>query len=538
MKQLTAAGDCGIFLPLDRACGRGTPVKNRIFLFLLVFCIVSGLWATEKETEAPKQTEAEPKAMIVRAFVELGIEMSIAAVNYWDKYTKFLEDWQFTLTWKDQKRKFFTSEGLRLDSNNMRLNWTHAWAGAIYYSWGRSNRLGSFTSFLFSAGGSLVWEYVAEWREISSINDHVFTWLGGPAIGEPLFQIASHFRSRPGLANRLACLLFNTPLGINDFLDGKCRPPRLPSRDWSDFCLSLGGKHGPESQADNDSSHAALDLDLRLATLPGYGRPGSASGYSRRPIENEFRFSMSFNRRLVEEFSLHTRCVLGGWWWRRVRAGEDGRLRGAELWLGPVMGWEFMQKRPVAPYDGDDLGLTDPWMEREQPTRFTDKFSTVHLIGPAFHLAGYGGGVTARLDLEASLDFSMINSLPYNGYSAGHYVWGVKTTLHNWGYYYALGYSLGGRFDLRRGALRAEAGVHYQRFHSIQGLDRFQDDVLDDSRLSDSRFVYSAGLSLAIPRSPFFLSLNLEGIDRWGRFHEVSAKNHELRFFYRLGVIF
>jgi hypothetical protein len=132
----------------------------------------------------------------------------------------------------------------------------------------------------------------------------------------------------------------------------------------------------------------------------------------------------------------------------------------------------------------------------------------------------------------------MIHSLAYNDYSAGHDVWGVKTTLHNWGYYYSLGYTLGGRLDLRRGPWRAEAGVRYQRFHSIQGLDRFQDDLLDDSRLSDSRFEYSAGLAAAIPRTPLFLSLNLEGIDRWGRFHEVARRNHELRLFYRLGVSF
>ena len=86
--------------------------------------------------------------------------------------------------------------------------------------------------------------------------------------------------------------------------------------------------------------------------------------------------------------------------------------------------------------------------------------------------------------------------------------------------------------------MRAEAGSRYQRFASIQGLDRFQNDIRDDSRLRDSRFSYNAGLSLAIPRSPLFLSLNLEGIDRWGRFHEVSATSRELRFFYRLGASF
>jgi len=513
-------------------------VKNKKLLFLVIFFIVFGLWANEKKTVGQNREETKPAAKVGRAFLEIGINLAVSAVNYWQKYAKFIEDWQFNLTWKDQKRKFFTSEGLRLDSNNLRLNWTHAWSGALYYNWARSNRLSPFASFLFSSGGSLIWEYVAEWREISSINDHVFTWAGGPAIGEPLFQIADHFRSRPGFANRIACLLVDPVLGINDFIEGRSRGPRLPSRDLSDFRFSLGGKHGPASPVDNASGHAAFDLDLRLVTLPGYGRPGSGSGYSRQPIANEYRISVSFNERLVEEFSARTSCVLGGWWWQHVRTDENGTLHGAESWLGWVMAWDLFQKKPIAPYDGDELGMTDPWFAREQPTRYTDKYSSIHLIGPAYSITGYSGRLTARLDLEATVDFSMINSLAYNAYSAGHDVLGVKTTLHNWGYYYSFGYSLGGRLDLRHGALRAEAGIYYQRFHSIQGLDRFQEALIDDSRLGDSRLIYSSGLSVAIPRTPLFLSLNLEGIDRWGRFHEVCIKNHELRFFYRLGVQF
>jgi hypothetical protein len=513
-------------------------VKNKILLFLMLFFFITGLWSAEKKAVIKSQEENQPAPKLGRAFLEIGITTIVTAISYWIKYANFIEDWQFTLTWKDQKRKFFTSEGLRLDSNNLRLNWTHAWSGALYYSWARTNRLSPFVSFLFSAGGSILWEYFAEWREISSINDHVFTWAGGPAIGEPMFQIADHFRSRPGLANRIASLLFNPPMAINDFMDGKSRMPRLPALDWSDFRFSLGGKRGPASPVDNASGHAASDLDLRLVTLPGYGRPGSGSGYSRQPLDNEFQVSFSFNERLVEEFSVRTRCVLSGWWWKNVSAGENGALHGSEFWLGAVMGWDLFQKKTVAPYDGDELGMTDPWFEREQPTRYTDKYSSIHLIGPAFNWTGHSGRLSACLDLDATLDFSMINSLAYNAYSAGHDVWGVKTTLHNWGYYYALGYSLGGRFDLRHGALRAEAGIRYQRFHSIQGLDRFQERITDDSRLSDSRLVYSAGLSAALPRTPFFISLNFEGIDRWGHFHDVSMKNHELRFFYRLGVNF
>ncbi len=132
----------------------------------------------------------------------------------------------------------------------------------------------------------------------------------------------------------------------------------------------------------------------------------------------------------------------------------------------------------------------------------------------------------------------MINSLALNEYSAGHEIWGVKTTLNNWGYYYSLGYSLNAGLDLRFGALRAEAGVRYQWFSSIQGSDRFQEQVTDDSRLRDSRLACKASLAAAIPRTPFFLSLNLENIERRGRFHDVSVRNNELRFFYRMGISF
>jgi len=509
--------------------------KTIVLLFLLAFSVLLLPAARDGDESASPE---EIRAKTGRAFIEMGLNWGISAVNYNIKYSKFIEDWQFELTWKDQKRKWFTSEGLRLDSNNLRLNWTHAWSGAIYYSWARTNRLGVFPSFLFSSVGSLLWEYLAEWREITSINDHVYTWMGGPAIGEPLFQIGDHFRRRRGALARLAQALVDPPLAINDLLDGKNRLPRLPIDDPGDFRLRLGGKQGPVSPATGRRGHPFVDLDLRLVSLPGYGRPGSGSGFSRLPLDSGYRIAFSFNNDLIEEFSASTRCVLGGWWQRSVREEEGGALRGSEWWLGAVTAWDFWQKKPVAPYDGNELGMTDRWFERERPTRYADKFSTLHLVGPAFDWTGYAGKLSARLGAEATLDFGMVNSLAYNDYTALHDPWGVKTTLHNWGYYYSLGYSLGGRLDLRRGPGRAEAGGKYQTFRSIQGLDRYQDQLLDDSPLRDSRLAYDAGLSLAFPRSPLFLSLRLEGLGRRGRFHVVSRRESELRLFYTMGLRF
>jgi hypothetical protein len=513
-------------------------MKKKLLLPMLLVSLAFGLVGAENRDSRPDTTPEKPAKKTLRAVLELGVNLAGTAAYYWANYKDFLEDWQFTLTWEDQKRKLFTSEGFRLDSNRLVTNTIHSWAGASYYGCARANGLSPITSLLFSTAGSIIWEYVAEWREISSINDHIFTSLGGLTFCEPLHQISSHFRSRPGFANRVACLLVNPLVAANDILDGKKRPARVPTEDWGDFRISLGGKEGPVSPADGSSSHLALDIDLRLVSLPGYGRPGSGSGYCKQPLASDYRVSAGFSGRMYEEINADTRCVMGGWFWKDVRADETGALHGSEFWLGWFTAWDFFQKKAVVAYDGKWLGKAEAWLERERPTRFTDKLSALHLVGPTFNWTAHAGALSARFDLDASFDFSMINSLAFNEYTALHDDWGVKTTLHNWGFYYSLGYSLNSRLDLRLGTWRAEAGLKYQSFYSIQGKDRFQEQVTDDTRLSDFRLKYYGALSTAIPRTPLFLSLRLEGIDRRGSFHEVTAKDHELRLFYRLGVNF
>lgn len=511
-------------------------MKRKIALLVLALWLARGLAAADGGGEARHSPSKRRNTGV--ALLEMGVNIAISAANYWQKYTHFLEDWQFTLSWRDQQRKFFRSEGLRLDSNNFRLNWTHGLSGALYYSWGRSNGLSVAESALFSVGGSFFWEYFAEWREISSINDHVLTCFGGIDSGETIFLIGNHFRRRPGFLNRLGEMLFNPFLAFNDMVVGSWPGPRVPQEDWHDFRLLLGGRHGDvPMDLERSPGETALGLDMRLVLAPGYGRAGSGQGFSRGPLDTEALFNISTSRHGVEEFSVATRTVLFGWWWQRVRAAGGG-LRGRYLWLGGVSAWDVFQKRPVAPYDGNDLGHTEQWFPIPQPAQFTDKGSTVHLFGPALTLTQYAGAFTARLDLQASLDFSLVNSLAYNAYSADHDVWGVKSTLHNWGYYYALGYSAEARLHGEVGPLQAWAGVKYQHCASIEGLDRFQASILDDGRLRDSRLTGQAGLALRLGRTPLLLQARLEGIERRGSFHEVRARTRETRFVYQLGISF
>ena len=230
---------------------------------------------------------------------------------------------------------------------------------------------------------------------------------------------------------------------------------------------------------------------------------------------------------------------MAGWWWKNVREDENGELHGSESWLGPVMAWDFFQKKPIVPYDGNDLGMTEPWFDREQPTRYTDKLSSIHLIGPAFDWTGYAGRLQRPARPRGDPRFQH-GQLPGLQRLFGRpRRLGREDDPAQLGLLLFAGLHPGG--PARRAPRRAGApkpGCATSASVPSRGSTASRTTCCDDSRLRDSRFSYNAGLSAAIPRTPLFLSLNLEGIDRRGRFHEVERKSHELRFFYRLGVSF
>ncbi|MCR4396222.1 MAG: DUF3943 domain-containing protein, partial [Candidatus Saccharicenans sp.] len=192
---------------------------------------------------------ANPRPRWGRAGLELAAMMSYSQARYWIRYSRFIEDWQYHLTWEDQRRRFFTTEALRFDSNAFYLNWTHAFAGMLYYEFARSNHLSWLQSTLFSVGGSLYWEYIVEWREIISINDNIMTAVGGISLGESWFQMGRYFINSKNPVGRLLSWL-NPFLKLNGWLDRK-RP--LPAYHYhfnpssQDVYLFLGYRNAPLS---------------------------------------------------------------------------------------------------------------------------------------------------------------------------------------------------------------------------------------------------------------------------------------------------
>ena len=134
----------------------------------------------------------------------------------------------------------------------------------------------------------------------------------------------------------------------------------------------------------------------------------------------------------------------------------------------------------------------------------------------------------------------MVNSLPYDRFTESHDPGGVKTTLLDWGYYYALGMTLAtdAAVDWRQWHFRGAAS--YQWYDSIQGLDRYQylGLVTEDFKLRDTRLVWRCSLGYRLRGTPFELGLAAEGIGRWGRLLDLRDHYTEYRYFYQLRVVF
>jgi hypothetical protein len=508
------------------------------------------------ETAKPVKPEKSLRPHTGRAFIVSAALITASTIDYWRTYANFKEDWQFKFTWKDQKRRFFTAESPKFDSNSFWFNWSHAFSGAGYYNMGRTNGLNSRASFLFSLGLSTLWETVCEWREIISTNDMIFTPFGGPAIGEPLFQVSSYFSHRKGILNRLAETVFNPFLAGNNWFDRKAGPAANsgPDPSWHSFSLFAGLKECVVSPAGTTAVPASvtghrefnLGLEMETNTVPGYGRAGTFRHSLPDALSSRIFFDLSFSPDGMEEFQVRSQAVLFGRAWQSLNERPDGTLSGHSASVGFGTAFEVYRKRPVAWYDssaevpGGGPALSDARFVRPTPTQFTDKMSVISPLGGVLALALFGPHLHVRWTSEVYGDFALVNALAYNRFTENHDASGVKSTLLNWGYYYGLGMTLASAVAADWHQWRLHGGASYQFYGSIQGQDRYQflGIVTDDSRIHDTRLVWRFKLGYRVHRTPFELGVAAEGIGRRGRLLDIRERYRESRFFYQLRIVF
>jgi len=473
----------------------------------------------------------------------LGIWL-VDSIRYWVTYSQWIEDWQFELTWEDQKKRFFSFTANKFDSNPFFTNWTHVLSGAMYYNFARYYGLNKLESLLFEFCSSAWWEYVTEWREVISVNDNFFSGIGGLPFGEVLFQIGSYFSNKPGTINKIVGYIFNPIIALNDLLGSKKwkNKPDFPESSHPQFNFYYGPKQ-VSTQGDNNSSSLLfnLGLEIHFNTIPDYGKPGNINQWFKKNLLSEIHLDITWGEDSPEEYSVFTRVVLFGYFKQKIKQDSSKSFYGHSLYIGAGSAFDLFKKKAIVYYDQGDYHYDFTAGEYPtQPTEFTDKFAIINLIGPVFDLAVYSGYWEFKLGLGLYVDFALVNSLALNEYSKIYDLSDPqkKATLTHYGYYYAFGFTLSSTGSLGYKNLNISGKCKYQHYDSIEGLDRFQNNVIDDCNVIDSRFMYRISLGYSFVNSPLKLEIAYEGIDRYGSLKEITQNRLENRIYTQIKVFF
>ncbi len=158
-----------------------------------------------------------------RSFGGIVLLNGLGEIDYVMNLKTNTDDWKYPLSFAGFKRKL--ADGMTLDANNFTTNCVgHVYSGNLYYNAARSNGYGFFGSMMFSIAGSLMWEYLGEFKEEASLNDLFTTGIGGALFGEAFHQTGLFVEKNmnPGFFRSAIVLLLDPLRVVNRAIDRSC----------------------------------------------------------------------------------------------------------------------------------------------------------------------------------------------------------------------------------------------------------------------------------------------------------------------------
>jgi Domain of unknown function (DUF3943) len=406
----------------------------------------------------------------LRTTGELFLLLAGGTAWYWAQQDFNRRDWDLDPSLESLYDKL-TGEAVRLDDNSIYTNiFNHPFTGAGYYLAARSNGYTALESFLFTLAASTVWEYLAEYLELVSINDQVFSPVGGTVVGEVVYQLGEFFTtSADTKANRILKWGFGAAQNFHRWLDGTpvqraASTDRFGFRDdiWHQFPVFGGfGVAG-------DTFIAEIGIESQIIHLPGYGtRPGKVSAYIGAPVFTQLRFHSSINADGFQDVSLFMKAMLLGYFRQHLTPLQNGMVSGYSLIIGPVTAYE--------------LNMHD-WSE----TDIDDVYGIIHILGPSMDLLYARSALHLRLTIDFTGDFAAIHAFAIDAFEQVGSLEFAKSVLQEEDYYYALGLTARAQATLTYGGLEVGVSGRYSYYDSIEGLDRREEDITNDVRTTDT----------------------------------------------------
>jgi hypothetical protein len=273
-----------------------------------------------------------------------------------------------------------------VDNDQFKVNqFLHPYGGSVYYGLARSTGLNFWESFLYSVGGSFVWEIAGETTN-PSINDMISTPIGGTFLGEPFFRMASLLledsEGKPSFWRELGAAVISPPTGFNRLVFGDKFDAIFPSHKPATFMRVQAG--GTLSSSSRNVSSLVEETGAVADFTFSYGLPGRP-GYSYKRPFDYFDFHITAVTANFLE-SVNSRGLL---WGTTYAAGDSTRgiwgLYGNYDYISPQV---FRVSNTAL-----SVGTTwQSWLSR-----------TVALQGTA--LAGAGYGAAGNIEATGERDY-------------------------------------------------------------------------------------------------------------------------------------
>ncbi|MFL5814839.1 MAG: DUF3943 domain-containing protein [Bdellovibrionia bacterium] len=412
--------------------------------------------------ENPKQKH------YLQAGLEIAALLGASTIHYYVAPKINFPDWEYDLESSIKARANFRA--VRYDDNQFNTNVGHYYAGTVYYTLARSNGLDRMESLLYTFAASSAWEYIAEYREVVSINDQINTTLGGFIIGEALHEIGRLFASGSDtLQTRILRATFGSPDHFNSWLSQKTSGSKLNLSETG-FKPDVWGKAGiyyshdanvsPFSKTGDKASR--IGFDAQVIDIPLFEEPGHVRSLLTDTVFASFLWEHGTNDETLEDFKLFAKTTLAAYYEKNLGRDAQGNLSGYNLFVGPSMALDI---------DDTNSSIGNSHSDK------ADFHGIAHIVGGTLDLTAYTKGYRIRAILDIYGDFAMMRSYAFDQYAKTHDVSNVPNVTRHHDYYYGTGYTTSLGLVVNKGRFEAGAKVEDIRTDVLNSRTRFAADT-------------------------------------------------------------
>jgi len=386
----------------------------------------------------------------------------------------------------------FTGSAWRFDNNGFGMNFfLHPLSGAGGYAFPRANGFSVYQSALASFTTSMVWEYVIEYNERVSINDVMVTPAAGISIGEFAHKLGFYLNSAShnGWGRHLARWTLSPIVSLHRELDGTRsdhgnRDSLGYSTDiWHSFDVGFATST-VKPRGDASLTRRDWSASGRLVSLPRYGRPGAMSTWFSHADFSDLSLDVDTSAR-GSGITLESAATIAGHHWQNMSPDRSGLMQTAGVALG-----YFYRNTRASGYD--------------------DRISWVGFPGASYDLYVRSGGLGSALQVRVFPGFGGLNAAAFPVYLEQHPDTKTKTILEREGYYYGWGLVAEVRGEMALGPILLRGTLVAGSYSSQEGLDRTQEEVVDDVGASDRWLEVEGQAMLRIPGAPLGAGITVQ----------------------------